>query len=407
MAAIKILPGIYSVGVVDWNVRNFHGHTYTTQRGSTYNSYLIIDEKIALVDTVYGPFAQELIENIKEVIPLEKIDYIIVNHIETDHSGALPLLMPLCPKARILGTAKCKEGLYKHYYGSCPPGSGAEDFQIVKTGDKLKLGKRTLAFIEAPMIHWPDSMFTYCPEDALLMPNDAFGQHYATSERFDDQVDQCSLMEEAEKYYANILWPLGSVILKKIEEVKKLNIPIKMIAPSHGIIWRLAPAKIINSYSCWAKGETKNKVVIAYETMWGATEKMARRIAEGIAAAGGIEVKLYNIAESDRTEVITQMLTAKGFLFGSSTHDNDMLPNIAAFLEIVKGLKPAGRRVSFFGSYGWAGGALGEMREALKDSGVDFGQFAGISFKYAPDKAELESCFKFGNEFAKLLLADK
>ncbi len=395
MAAIKILPDIYSVGVVDWNVRNFHGHTYTTQRGSTYNAYLIIDEKITLVDTVLGPFSQELMENIQEVVPLQKIDYIIANHVETDHSGALPSLMPLCPKAKILGTAKCQEGLYKHYYANW-------DFQVVKTGDKLKLGRRTLTFIEAPMIHWPDSMFTYCPEDALLISNDAFGQHYATSSRFDDQVDQCSLMDEAEKYYANILWPLGSVVLRKIEEVQKLNIPIKMIAPSHGVIWRGDPVKIINSYVSWAKGETKNKVVIVYETMWGATDKMARQIAEGLIAAGGIEVKLYNIAESDRTEVITQMLTSKGFLFGSSTHDNDMLPNIAAFLELVKGLKFKGRLVSFFGSYGWAGGAVKEMEERLKGYGPDL-VIPGISFKYVPDKTELASCFEFGNKFAKLL----
>jgi len=394
MAAIEILPGIYSVGVLDWNVRNFHGHTYTTHRGSTYNSYLIIDEKITLVDTVYGPFAQELIENIKEVISPERIDYIIANHVETDHSGALPSLMQLCPKAKILGTAKCKEGLYKHYYGDW-------DFQVVKTGDKLQLGKRSLTFLEAPMIHWPDSMFTYCPEDALLMPNDAFGQHYATVERFDDQVDKCFLADEAKKYYANILWPLGSVILKKIEEVQRLNIPIKMIAPSHGVIWRKDPARIINSYISWAKGQTNKKVVIVYETMWGATEKMARQIIEGVTAAG-VEVVLYNVAESDRTEIIMQMLTAQGFLFGSSTHDNDMLPNIAAFLEIVKGLKPKGRQVGFFGSYGWAGGAVKEMQETLKDSGVDVSA-AGVSVKYVPDKAELKACFEFGNQFAKLL----
>ena len=394
MAAIKILPDIYSVGAVDWNVRNFHGHTYTTKRGSTYNAYLIIDEKIALIDTVYGPFSQELLDNIKQVIPLEKIDYIIANHVEPDHSGALPMLMPLCPKARIFGTAKCKEGLYRHYYENW-------DFQIVKTGDKLKLGRRSLSFIEAPMIHWPDSMFTYCPEDSLLMPNDAFGQHFATSERFDDEVDQCALMEEAESYYANILWPLSAVISRKIEELQKMNIPIKMIAPSHGIIWREDPAKIINSYISWAKGETKIKVVIAYETMWGATAKMAEQIAEGI-SSNQIDVKLYNIAESDRTEMITQMLTAKGFLFGSSTHDNDMLPNIAAFLEIVKGLKTKGRKISFFGSYGWTGGALKEMEEMLKDSGADF-TIPGLSFKYVPDKAELANCFEFGNKFARLL----
>ncbi|MDO8489425.1 MAG: flavodoxin domain-containing protein, partial [Candidatus Omnitrophota bacterium] len=297
-------------------------------------------------------------------------------------------------KAKILGTAKCKEGLYRHYYKDW-------DFQIVKTSDQLKLGKRTLSFIEAPMIHWPDSMFTYCLQDELLMPNDAFGQHFATSERFDDQVDQCALMEEAQSYYANILWPFGSVILNKIQEIQKLNIPIKMIAPSHGIIWRKDPAKIINAYISWAKSETKNKVVIVYETMWGATGKMAGEIAQGIASQG-IEFKLYDIAQSDRTEVITQMLTAKGFIFGSSTHDNDMLPNIAAFLEIVKGLKLKGRQVSFFGSYGWAGGAVKEMQEELSNSGADF-TFPGISVKYAPDEAELKSCFEFGSKFAGIL----
>jgi len=392
MAAIKILPDIYSVGVVDWNVRNFHGHTYTTPRGSSYNAYLIIDEKITLVDTVYGPFTQELIDNIKEVVPLERIDYIIANHVEDDHSGALPGIMPLCPQAKILGTAKCQEGLYKHYYKNW-------DFQIIKTNDQLKLGRRSLTFIEAPMIHWPDSMFTYCPQDELLMPNDAFGQHFSSGSRFDDQVDQCALMEEAEKYYANILWPLGAVILKKIQDIQKLNIPIKIIAPSHGIIWRKDPARIINAYISWAKGETRNKVVVAYETMWGATEKMARKIVEGLISQG-VEVKLYDVAQSDRTEVITQMLSAKGFIFGSSTHDNDMLPNIAAFLEIVKGLKPKGRKVGFFGSYGWAGGATKEMREMLKDSGVDLIE-SDLLCKYIPTLEESGSCFEFGSKFAQ------
>ena len=392
MAAIKILPNIYSVGVVDWNVRNFHGHTYATKRGSSYNAYLIIDDKIALIDTVYTPFSEELINNIREIIPLEKIDYIIANHVEVDHSGALPAIMPLCSKAKILGTAKCKEGLYRHYYKDW-------SFQSVRTGDKLELGRHSLNFIEAPMVHWPDSMFTYCPQDSLLMPNDAFGQHLASSERFDDQVDPCALMEEAESYYANILWPLNSIISRKIQEIQKLNLPIKMIAPSHGVIWRKDPNKIIEAYVSWSSGQTKNKVVIVYETMWGATDKMAKQIAQGIANQG-VEVKLYNIAESDRTEVITQMLSAKGFLFGSSTHDNDMLPNIAAFLEIVKGLKPKNRVVSFFGSYGWAGGAVSEMQEMLKNSGADF-TISGISFKYNPDKVELESCVEFGSKFAE------
>ncbi len=398
MSVIKILPDTYSVGTIDWNVRDFHGHTYTTKRGTSYNAYLILDEKIALIDTVYGPHAFELIENIRQVIPVEKIDYVIANHVETDHSGALPAIMKLCPKAKVLGTAKCKEGLYKHYYGNW-------DFQIVKTGDKINLGKRTLTFIEAPMIHWPDSMFTYCPEEALLMPNDAFGQHFATSKMFDDEVDQCALMQEAAKYYANILWPLGQVILKKIDEVQKLNIPIKMIAPSHGVIWRKEPLKIINSYISWAKNETKPKVIIVYETMWGTTEKMARKIAEGINDAG-VEVKIFDIAVSDRTDVITQMLDAKGFILGSSTHDNDMLPNIGGFMEFFKGLKPKNRISAVFGSYGWAGGAVKEIEDVLKETGIEIAQ-DGLGVKYVPDESELKQCYNFGKEFAQKVKGDK
>ncbi|MBU1125674.1 MAG: flavodoxin domain-containing protein [Candidatus Omnitrophica bacterium] len=392
MSVQEILPNIYSVGVIDWNVRTFHGHTYTTKRGSTYNAYLILDEKIALVDGVLGAFTEEFLSNIRQVVPFEKIDYVIANHVETDHSGALPAVMKLCPNAKMLGTQKCKEGLYKNYYGEW-------DFQVIKTGDTLALGKRSLNFIEAPMIHWPDSMFTYCPQEQLLLPNDAFGQHYATSERFDDEVDQCALMDEAAKYYANILWPLGSVIAKKIEEVQKLNIPIKMIAPSHGIIWRRDPGKIINAYLGWAKNKTQPKVVVVYETMWGATEKMARKIIEGI-TSGGVSVKLFDIATSDRTEVIKEMLDAKGFLFGSSTHDNDMLPTMAGFLAFLKGLKPKNRLTSAFGSYGWGGGAIKGIESVLKEAGLVNTQ-PGLSVQYVPDTDEFKRCYEFGKEFAQ------
>ncbi|MFA5287512.1 MAG: MBL fold metallo-hydrolase, partial [Candidatus Omnitrophota bacterium] len=254
MSAKEILPGIYSVGVVDWNMRSFHGHTYTTKRGTSYNSYLIIDDKTVLIDTVHAPFSEELIQNIKEVVPLDKISYIVANHVEADHSGALPALMRLCPKAQVFGTAKCKEGLYKNYYSDW-------DFKEVKSGDSLSLGKRSLNFIEAPMIHWPDSMFTYCPEESLLMPNDAFGQHLAAGVHFSDEVDPCVLWDEAAKYYANILWPLGSVIAKKIAEVQKMNIAIKMIAPSHGLIWRNNPQEIVTKYLSWANNELKPKAV--------------------------------------------------------------------------------------------------------------------------------------------------
>ncbi|MDD5044421.1 MAG: flavodoxin domain-containing protein [Candidatus Omnitrophica bacterium] len=395
MKPCEIKKGIYWVGVVDWNIRNFHGHTYTTKRGTTYNAYLIVDEKIALIDTVLGSFAGEMIERIKEIVPVEKIDYIIANHVETDHSGAMPELMKLCPKAKVIGSAKCKEGLYRYYYGNW-------DFQIVKTGDKINLGKRTLTFIEAPMIHWPDSMFTYCQEEQLLMPNDAFGQHYATSERFADEADQCALWDEAAKYYGNILWPLSGVILKKIEEIQKMGLPINMIAPSHGLIWRNDPLKIVNAYASWAKNEVKDKVVIVYETMWGATEKMARKIEEGIIEAGLLEVKLFDVASSDRTEIIKEMLDAKGFIIGSSTHDNDMLTNIAGFLEFIKGLKPKNRRAAAFGSHGWAGGAVKSIENVLKETGIEV-ILPGLTVQYMPDEKQTKECFDFGKRFTELL----
>jgi len=402
MKEVQIKKDIFWVGAIDWNIRNFHGHTYTTQRGTTYNAYLILDEKITLVDTVYGPFTDELIEKIKVIIPPEKIDYIIANHVETDHTGALSKLLRLCPKAKVFGTAKCKEGLWRNFYLDM-------DFQVVKTGDKLKLGRRTLNFIEAPMLHWPDSMFTYIIEDQLLLPNDAFGQHYATSERFDDEVDENILMDEAAKYYANILWPLSTLVLKKIEEIQKIlpkadssaaeNIPIKMIAPSHGIIWRSSPLKIINAYITWAKNQTQPKVVMVYETMWGATEKIAKAIAQGIIDEG-VSLKVFDVTNSDRTQIIRELLDAKGYLFGSSTHDNDMLSVIAGFLHFLKGLKPKNRIAASFGSYGWAGGAVKNIENILIDTGIKIVQ-EGLEIQYLPNEDDLKRSYNFGKDFAQ------
>jgi len=392
MPKSEIFPNTYSVGVVDWNVRNFHGHTYNIKRGTSYNAYLIVDDKIALVDTVYGPFARGLIENIRKIVPLEKIAYVIANHVETDHSGALPEVMKLCPKAKVVGTTKCKEGLYKNYYGNW-------DFQEVKTGDSISLGKKTLTFIEAPMIHWPDSMFTYCPQEELLMPNDAFGQHLASSFLFTDEVDSCQLWEEAAKYYANILWPLGGLISKKIAEVKKLNIPIKIIAPSHGLIWRKNPMEIVKKYLSWADNETILKAVIVYATMWGATERMARKITQGIVDSG-IEVKLFDINNADRTEIVKEMLDSKIFIFGSSTHNNSMLPSMAGFLEFVRGLLPKNRIACAFGSFGWAGGAVRDIEKIITASGISL-SCPGLGVKYVPDENELKACFELGQSIAR------
>jgi len=391
---MEIKKGIYWVGVVDWNMRTFHGHTYTTKRGTTYNAYLIIDDKITLIDTVLGSFSQEFLNNIREIIDPAKINYIIANHVETDHSGAMPELMKICPQAKVFGTAKCKEGLEKHYHQNW-------DFQIVKTGDKLNLGKRELTFFEAPMIHWPDSMFTYCASEKLLLPNDAFGQHLATSERFDDQVSDCILMDEAEKYYANILWPLAKIIAKKLDELGKLNLEIDMIAPSHGIIWRKDPNKIVNAYLNWTQSTGNKRVTIFYETMWSSTEKMAREIAKGIEDAG-VEVSLFDVAQADRTELIKELFESKGYLVGSSTHDNDMLPTIAGVLEFLKGLRPQGKVAGVFGSFGWAGGAVKNIESLLQGAGINL-VVPGLGLQYVPDQAGLRQCYNFGKEFIKSL----
>lgn len=391
MSAQEIAKNVYSVGAIDSNRRNFHGYAFTTPRGLTYNSYLIVDEKIALIDTVLDSFAGELIENIKKVLDPKKIDYIIVNHIEKDHASSLPKIMELCPKAKLFGTAKCKEGLERDYRTSW-------DSKIVKTGEQLKLGKKTLTFIEAPMIHWPDSMFTYLNEEAILFSNDAFGQHLATQERFDDEVDQDALMDEAVKYFAHILWPLSALIVKKIDEIKKLNISIKMIAPSHGIIWRKDPGKIINSYLSWANNETKKKAVVLYETMWGSTGKMADKIAEGLIDSK-IDTKVFDITKTTFTEIIGEMLDARAYIVGSSTHDNDMLSLIAGFLHLLRGLKPKNRVAGVFGSYGWAERATKNIEKELDVMGIET-VLPALQIQSVPDEAGLKQCYEFGKEFA-------
>ncbi|MGE5309085.1 MAG: FprA family A-type flavoprotein [Deltaproteobacteria bacterium] len=393
MAAVPVAKDVFWVGAVDWNVRHFHGHTYSTARGTTYNAYLIRGGKTALVDTVLAPFGDEMIASIREVIDPARIDYVIANHVETDHSGALPQLLRLCPNAKLLGTRRCGDGLRRNYYGSW-------DFQAVKSGDKIDLGQgKTLTFLEAPMIHWPDSMFTYCPEEKLLLPNDAFGQHFASSERFADQVDMGALMDEAAKYFANILWPLGPIILKKIEEVQKSGLEIATIAPSHGVIWRSDISAIVNAYVSWSKQETKAKAVIVYETMWQSTALMARLIAEGLAEEG-ISVKLCDINAADRTDVFKEMLDAKAFIVGSSTHDGSMLPAVAGFLHLLKGFRPKDRIGAAFGSFGWGGGAVREIEEALKAGGLSL-PVPSIGAKYVPDEGERRACREFGRSIAR------
>ncbi|NIR87977.1 MBL fold metallo-hydrolase [Candidatus Bathyarchaeota archaeon] len=392
MPPVKLLENVFWVGAVDWNVRHFHGFTYSTHRGTTYNAYLIIDEKTALIDSVYGPFATEMIERIREITDPSEIDYVVANHVETDHSGAISEILKLAPQAKVIGTPRCKEGLQKHYFGNW-------DFQAVKTGDEISLGERSLNFIEAPMLHWPDSMFTYIEKDALLLPNDAFGQHLATSKRFDDEVDEKTLMEEAAKYYANILWPFSRLVTRKIEEIQKLDLKISMIAPSHGVIWRSNPKRIVEAYLSWAKGEARRKILVVYDTMWGSTEKMAKAMVEGISSES-VETMLFRLPFSDQGDIIKELLEAKGILVGSSTINNGILPTVAPFLEELQGLRPRNKMAAAFGSYGWGGGAVKTIEESLEKASIEIVAPA-LTVKWVPDKNEIKKCFEFGRKFAK------
>jgi len=409
--AVKISDGLYWVGVVDWDAREFHGHSYSIHRGTTYNAYLIIDEKIALVDTVYTPFADEMIDKISSVIDPSKIDYLIANHVEVDHSGALPTVAKIAPNAKVFCTAKGKEGFLAHYHlrGTPPDGKPAAEwnFHTIKSLEELKLGRKTLTFLEAPFLHWPDSMFTYIKEDAILLPNDAFGQHLASSGRFDDEVDKSELLFEAKKYFANILTPFSPLILKKLDEVKKLNIPIKMICPSHGVIWRKDIEEIINSYSRWSEGETKNKILVVYDTMWGSTEKMARAIVEGAISSGNnTEVKLYKMPVSDHSDIVAELLDSSALIIGSSTVNKGILPTMAAILEDIEGLRFKNKIGATFGSFGWSGGAVESLEARLKKSGFTVTE-PPITAKWSPDEKVLSQCRQLGEKIARTISAEK
>ena len=392
MSALRVSDNVFWVGAVDWDLRNFHGYSYSIHRGTTYNSYLIKDEKIALVDSVYRSFSSEMVRRIASVVDPSKIDYVIANHVETDHSSSISEIIRLAPNAKVIGTARCMAGLEKHYYGNW-------DFQVVKTGDELSLGDKSLSFIEAPMLHWPDSMFTYIEKDSLLLPNDAFGQHLASSGRFDDEVDGNILMEEAAKYYANILWPYSPLVTRKIEDVQKLGIKINMIAPSHGVIWRANPGKIVDAYLRWARGDAKKRVIVVYDTMWGSTEKMARAIVEGISSEG-VEVALFRMPMSDRGDILKELLDAKGILLGSSTINSGVLPTMSPFLEELVGLKPRKKAAAVFGSFGWGGGAAKSIEESLKKAGIEV-LSPSLTVQWVPSQEETRKCYEFGKEFAE------
>jgi flavorubredoxin len=381
----KIKPDIYWVGAIDWDIKNFHG--YVTQRGTTYNSYLIMDKKITLVDTVKHYKFDEMIARIKEITDPKKIYYIVSNHVEMDHSGSLTKILEICPNAKVITSTKGEKGLKRHYKKDF-------NFLVVNSGDTLNIGKRTLHFVHIPMVHWPDSMVTYISSDKLLMPNDAFGQHIASSERFDDELDWGILKEEAAKYYANIVMPYGDQVKKALDSLS--NLDIDMIAPSHGIIWRKNISKILQEYKIWANFETEKRALIVYDSMWGSTEKLAYKLMEGLKEIE-IPVAIRNLKNTHMSDIITDVLTSKLICLGSPTLNNGMMPTMGGFLTYMVGLRPRNRTGFVFGSYGWGGQAVGQIRKTIEDLNWDFPQ-ENVNINYVPDEKELEEMKKIGKE---------
>lgn len=391
--SLSIKNNVYWVGKIDWELKNFHGNEYSTHHGSTYNSYLIREDKIALIDTVWAPFSGDFIANLAKEIDLDKIDFIIANHAETDHSGALPELMRHIPDTPIYCTRNGVKSLKGHYHQDW-------NFNVVKTGDRLSLGQKELVFIEAPMLHWPDSMFCYLTEDNILFSNDAFGQHYASEYMFNDLVDQSELFNECIKYYANILTPFSPMVIKKIKEVLGFNLPLDIICASHGVIWRNKPEQIVERYLVWADKYQENQISIIYDTMCNGTRVMAEKIAQGIKEGDKeVNVKLFNLAKRDKNDVITEVFKSKAIIVGSPTINNGILVAVAGILEEIKGLKFKNKKAAAFGCYGWSGESVKIINAILKESGFNVVD-EGLRAMWSPDNESMASCFEYGRRFA-------
>lgn len=373
MKAVEIKEGIYWVGGVDWNLRSFHG--YLTQRGSTYNSYLIIDEKITLIDTVKSYLTGEMLERIRSIIDPAKIDYIVCNHVEMDHSGALPELMKIAPNAAIFCSPKGEIGLREHYKENW-------NFKPMESGTVLSLGKKSLHFILTPMVHWPDNMVVYMPEDKILFSNDAFGQHLASSERFDDEYPLDITMLEARKYYANIVLPYSRQVQKILVGINDMEIDI--IADSHGIIWRSHVKEILSSYAGWASNETRKKALIVYDTMWHSTEAMALAIQDAFEQKG-YTTSLVSLQHNHISDIMTEVIDAEFICLGSPTLNGRMLPSMSAFLTYLLGLAPRNRKSIVFGSYGWGPKQIEEIAKMMTEAGFEVVATEKHKFVPSPD----------------------
>ncbi len=394
MKPLEIADGIYGVGCIDWNIRDFHG--YSTHLGTTYNAFLIMDEKITLIDTVKKEFADELLDNISQIVDPGKIDYVISNHTEMDHSGGLARVMHRIGEDKPLICSKLgHKNLSRHFPQEW-------NYQPVEDGGQLSLGKRTLTFLETRMVHWPDSMFTYANDEKILFSSDGFGQHYAGIERFDDEIGD-AIMPHAMKYYANILMLYAPLILKLVNKVKESGLEINMICPDHGIMWRKTPAKIINAYAEWSEQKPKRKALVVYDTMWHSTEMMAETIVESLAEEG-VDAKPYHLRTWHRSDIMTEILDAGAVIVGSCTLNNGLFPTVSDFLTYMKGLKPLGKVGAAFGSYGWSGEAVKLINEELKEMKFNMVD-PGLRIQYVPDEKGRSACRALAKKVAEALPA--
>ena len=395
MKAVEVKDGIYWVGAIDWAVRDFHG--YATPRGTTYNNYLIMDQEITLLDTVKYDFSDITIKNISSVVDPGRIRHVVINHIENDHATSLDKIMELAREATIHITEKGRRGLQRFFDLS------GWKVRVVKTGDTLSIGKRTLLFLETPMLHWPDSMMTYIKEEKVLISQDAFGQHIASAVRFDDEFATCESMAELEDavidYYANILMPFGPLIKGKIADIEKLGLEVEMIAPDHGIVWRTEPQKVLRMYLDMAGGKANLSIPIIYDTMWQSTEKMSLPIMQGIKDEG-VECKVIKLRATPISVAIKEFWKSRGCLVGTPTLNNIMYPTIAEFLTHLRGLRPKDRMMAAFGSFGWGGGAVKEAYEEFRKMGLETFE-PGLQILYRPSAEDETKCYDFGREFAK------
>ncbi len=393
MKPVEIAKGIYNVGVIDWNIRDFHG--YSTERGTTYNAFLVIDDQVVLIDTVKKEFADQMLANIEEVVDPKRIDLVISNHTEMDHSGGLPRVMHYIGEDKPVYCSKMgRKNLVQHFGENL-------NYQAVENGQELSIGSRTLTFLETRMLHWPDSMFTYSPSDKILFSSDAFGQHYAGYEMFDDVVGD-AIMPHAKKYFANILLLYAPKILKLAEQITEMGLDIQMICPDHGIIWRKDPGKIINAYVEWSRQEPAQKAIVIYDTMWKSTKLMAEAIADGIAETG-VAVEPVHIRSSHRSEIMTEVLDAKAIVVGSPTLNNGLFPSVSDILTYMKGLRPQNKIGAAFGSYGWSGESVKLIHAELAAMKFDMID-DGLKLQYVPDKDGLAACRAYGRKIGQAVL---